>query len=83
MKNKAEDLLHFQRCHERWIQQANYIAKGWIEFQCHTCAYYVPLTGAFACDWGACTNRNSPEDGRVKFEHDGCDMHELADAPSS
>ena len=41
--------------------------------ECMFCGYYVPLIGTFSEDSGGCTNPNSPCDGRVKFEHDGCE----------
>lgn len=30
-------------------------------------------------DWGACTNDRSVFDGRVMFEHDGCEEHSPAE----
>jgi hypothetical protein len=29
-------------------------------------------------DWGGCTNERSVFDGRVMFEHDGCEQHSPA-----
>lgn len=83
MKHKADDTQHFERCHERWIKLAGHDLQQWREDQCQTCIYYIPLTGLFTSDWGACTNRHSPHDGTVKFEHGGCDQHERADEPQS
>ncbi len=40
--------------------------------QCGGCSYYVSLEGALGFDWGACTNPESPHDGTLMFEHDGC-----------
>jgi hypothetical protein len=32
------------------------------------------LPGKFAFDWGVCSNVKSSMDGKVAFEHDGCDF---------
>lgn len=37
------------------------------------------MTGALGADWGVCTNSRSPFDGRVQFEHDGCDAFTQSD----
>ena len=44
--------------------------------QCFNCCYFIPLSGAFQNDYGGCTNKKSPFDKQVMFEHDGCDFHE-------
>ena len=49
----------------------------WISKQCMFCAYYFLLPGKFAYDWGVCSNEKSPLDGKVAFEHDGCDFFVL------
>ena len=85
MKHKALSDEHFTNCHMRWEKFRNRdLTKGeqpreWIETQCQSCAYYVPLIGKFSEDYGACTNGISPFDGRIMFEHDGCDEHVLSD----
>ena len=44
----------------------------WLDEQCMFCRYYIPLAGAFAEDYGVCSNEHSPFDGIVRLEHDGC-----------
>ncbi len=79
MSNKADDSHHFDECHERWVKKGNRpigqpdAPEEWVESQCMFCAYYLALPGKFAFDWGVCSNAKSPMDGRVTFEHDGCD----------
>lgn len=48
----------------------------WYLEQCGGCRHWVPLGGALGEDWGACSNPASPFDGRVMFEHDGCEWFE-------
>lgn len=59
----------------RWIKQANDAAPkddhDWCEHQCGGCRYFAALNG----DWGICWNKISPMDGRVMFEHVGCEQH--------
>jgi hypothetical protein len=81
MKHKALDDSHFRDCHRRWskfrnrdLDQENR-PDEWLKTQCLFCACYVPLVGKFSEDYGVCTNGNSRCDGRVMFEHDGCDDH--------
>ncbi|NJO07655.1 MAG: DUF3027 domain-containing protein [Chloroflexaceae bacterium] len=73
---------HFDTTHARWIQRGMYWDRDapdakdeWFGKQCMTCCYYVPLSGLFAGDWGACSNAHSPLDGTVRFEHDGCEAY--------
>ena len=87
MKGKKRlffDEQHRKDCHERWMkrrnrrqEESNY-KDEWYSQQCGGCRYFVPLTGALAEDWGACTNLSSDFDGRVMFEHDGCSFYEEA-----
>jgi Protein of unknown function (DUF3027) len=35
--------------------------------------FWLPLAGELGSDYGACANARSPFDGRVQFEHDGCE----------
>lgn len=85
MKHKALSDEHLTNCHVRWEKLRNRdLTKGeqpteWTETQCQSCAYYVPLVGKFSEDYGACTNGISLLDGRIMFEHDGCDEHVLSD----
>jgi Protein of unknown function (DUF3027) len=74
----AEDLTHFCACHKRWADRRNRRQEApgyrdeWYAEQCLFCRYWVPLIGAFADDYGACSNPRSPFDATVRFEHDGC-----------
>jgi Protein of unknown function (DUF3027) len=83
-KGKAliNDEHHINTTHERWIQKRNrnpsspdYQWDKWAGQQCLTCRYYIPLSGSFGADYGACSNAASPFDGTVRFEHDGCDEY--------
>jgi hypothetical protein len=84
VKHKATDKDHVRVCHERWIQKSHRDLKSepseeWLSTQCLTCAYFIPLAGAFSEDWGVCSNLRSPRDGLATFEHDGCEAHEEAE----
>ena len=41
--------------------------------QCGECRYFACLEGIYIEDWGVCTAATSRWDGRVVFEHDGCE----------
>jgi hypothetical protein len=75
----GESQTHFEDSHRRWLRRLNRnmtdpsYKDEWAYEQCFSCIYFVPLTGRFKSDYGACTNPKSPFDGRVMFEHDGCD----------
>jgi hypothetical protein len=77
----GNDKQHFKDCHKRWIERLNRnmddpnYKEEWTHQQCFSCKYFVPLIGRFMDDYGACTNAGSPLDGRVMFEHDGCDQY--------
>lgn len=81
----AEDLDHFRETHARWQRNvgleidSDEVTDGERRRQCFACRYYLPLTGAFAEDWGVCSNASSPRDGRATFEHDGCEGWKAAD----
>jgi len=36
------------------------------------CAFYLPLSGDLAADWGVCSNPPSHRVGKMTFEHQGC-----------
>jgi hypothetical protein len=78
----GENPAHRKDCHGRWVQKLNrrmysdpHYKEEWKRQQCFACIYYVGLTGCFKDDWGVCTNPKSSFDGRVMFEHDGCDFY--------
>ena len=76
---------HFADCHRRWTARLNRdmddpgYREEWQYQQCFSCICFVPLSGSFKDDYGACTNPAAPLDGRVMFEHDGCE-HYVEDA---
>jgi len=85
----GEERQWFRETHERWLERRNrrqedgdYRDEWWGE-QCGACRWWVPLSGVFADDYGACTNPASPRDGLVQFEHDGCDAFEPVDPARS
>lgn len=76
---------HRTKCHLRWTTQLNRDQNSpgypdkWMEEQCLFCRYYMPLAGPMGHDFGVCSNPAEPFDGRVRFEHDGCDGFVPAD----
>jgi hypothetical protein len=79
--HKAFDEAHSQDCLKRWPGHRDLTKQQSDEelaTQCLWCAYFVPLVGTFSEDTGGCTNEKSPCDGRIMFEHDGCDAHVTA-----
>jgi hypothetical protein len=79
------DAEHRQACHDRWMelrnrrQEEQSYKDEWYAEQCGSCRFFVPLQGLFSADWGGCSNAKSPFDGRVMFEHDGCEFFELSE----
>ena len=71
--------------HDRWMPRRNRKPESpeyrdeWYVQQCGMCRFWIPLSGELGSDYGACTNPRSPFDGRVQFEHDGCDEYEEAE----
>jgi len=53
----------------------------WIADQCGGRVCYSALEEALGSDWGVCTNAASPYDGRLLFEHDGCEQFRAAPPP--
>ena len=78
---------HFSETHERWLNKfplnRNIMSpdykEEWIPEQCFKCQFYIKLTGLFGMDWGVCSNKASHLDGRVMFEHDGCEFFTFAE----
>jgi hypothetical protein len=70
--------------HTRWVARRNRdtaradYREEWYDEQCGSCRFWFPLAGQLGADHGACANPRSPFDGRVQFEHDGCDEFEDA-----
>jgi hypothetical protein len=74
---------HSDETHERWIKRKNRVwptnaddvPDAWINEQCGQCRFYMPLQGLLSTDWGVCSNPESEFDGKVMFEHDGCEHY--------
>ncbi|MEU5120336.1 DUF3027 domain-containing protein [Streptomyces asoensis] len=79
----GNDREHNDACHERWSRVQNRrtdqpgYQDGWFDEQCGGCRFWVALNGELGQDWGVCTGPGSTFDGRVRFEHDGCDAFAL------
>ncbi|MFF3842510.1 DUF3027 domain-containing protein [Streptomyces sp. NPDC001930] len=71
--------------HRRWLQLLNRSTGNpgyrdeWFDEQCGGCRFWIPLSGDLGLDWGACTHADSRFDGRVRFEHDGCEHYSVRD----
>ena len=80
MKPLMDDESHLRECHQRWLKSSNRELHSELNVdelgtQCELCIFYIHLSGEFKFDWGVCSNSISPFDGRVMFEHDGCEFH--------
>jgi len=73
---------YFRVTHDRWMDKRNRKQEDsrykdeWYESQCLRCKYFIPLSGIFKDDYGACSCEKSIYDGHVRFEHDGCESFE-------
>lgn len=73
--------LNLKKIRMRWFENRNRQQESssyldeWRLQQCLHCIHYIPLTGEIGADFGVCTNEVSQFDGRVMFEHDGCNQH--------
>ncbi len=67
---RPNDAAHREETARRWI--ARLTDPDWSPDQCGRCLAWVPLAGRWGLDWGACTNADSRNDGRVTFEQDRC-----------
>ena len=81
----TNDMRSTADVHARWMDQRNRWQESdayrdeWYASQCGACRWWVPLSGALGLDYGGCTNARSAFDGRIRFEHDGCDEFQPAD----
>ena len=72
------------RIHARWAKllPANRDSgdptykEEWYSTQCGGCRHWIALAGALGSDWGVCSGASSPFDGKLMFEHDGCEVFE-------
>ncbi len=75
----GEDQDHNDRCHTRWLASLNRSTAQldyrdeWYDTQCGGCRFWIALSGELGQDYGVCSNPASSFDGRVRFEHDGCE----------
>ncbi|MFB7512688.1 DUF3027 domain-containing protein [Streptomyces sp. NPDC056144] len=75
----GEDQDHNDRCHTRWLASLNRSTaqpdyrNEWYDAQCGGCRFWIALSGELGQDYGVCSNPASSFDGRVRFEHDGCE----------
>lgn len=75
----ANDVEHTHGCHDRWCRRLNRdmgspdYRDEWRRQQCLHCDFYIGLMGRLKEDWGVCSHPESKFDGRVMFEHDGCE----------
>jgi hypothetical protein len=60
---------YLARCSETGVREPS--APNYVLHQCGGCFWH----GATGLDWGLCLNPASPHDGRIVFEHGGCEAH--------
>ena len=64
---------------DRWVKSSYKTGElqpdydGWIHHQCGGCRYF----GALGADYGICCNAQSVNDGKVVFEHGGCNVNSV------
>lgn len=60
---------HSEQCYKRWGEVVNVVSEN----QCLSCGYFIPLRGSFYFgDFGLCSNKLSPFDGKVVAMSSGC-----------
>ncbi|NRQ38597.1 DUF3027 domain-containing protein [Nonomuraea sp. NN258] len=83
------DQAELSAIHRRWVAERHRRTEDpdyreeWYYEQCGSCRFWLPLSGELGRDYGACANPASPFDGRVRFEHDGCEAFQEAGAWST
>jgi hypothetical protein len=77
-RDLRRDPRHLAATHERWLARRNrkqeepsYRDEWWAQ-QCGMCRFWIALQPPLGSD------KKSEFDGRVQFEHDGCDHFEQA-----
>lgn len=81
------DRLHTSQASDRWGLKYQHNRRSgeegykteWYFEQCFACQYYILLQGHLSTDWGVCSHPESPFDGRLMFEHDGCEYFSRMD----
>jgi hypothetical protein len=77
---------HSARTHRRWADKyepnrnpmSPDYKEEWNQQPCFQCQFYVKLTGLLGTSWGICSNESSYLDGKVMYEHDGCEFFSYA-----
>lgn len=73
------DAHHIRETGLRWAsrrhrrQEDPDYREEWRTQQCGACEFWVPFAGKLGLDYGGCTNVESPLEGTILNEHDGCD----------
>jgi hypothetical protein len=68
------DERHLDETTRRWT--ADFDDSQWRDEQCGRCRFWIPLSGNWGSEWGACSNAASPHDRRATFEYDACAAYE-------
>ena len=69
----------FERGHRYPLRATGEYLDVWLSDECGACSYCVHALGRMGNDWGVCCNPDSPLDGVMAFEHDGCEGFERSD----
>jgi hypothetical protein len=83
--NLKNDKEHATESHSRWMKRLNRNTASpdykdeWYSEQCYACQYYMHIDGYLRTDWGVCSHPESPFDGKLMFEHDGCEYFSPVD----
>ena len=78
-ESRPNDDAFARETHARWAQGQHRpmddpgYRDEWYAEQCGGCRFWIALGGVLGDDYGVCANAVSPRDGRVQFEHDGCE----------
>jgi hypothetical protein len=76
---------HRTETRARWLTRRNRKQESpeyldeWYAEQCGGCEFWIPLAAGWGSDYGVCSNPNSPLDGTVRLEHDGCEFFSRGD----
>ena len=66
----TDDPEHRDQTARRWAERTP--VREWSPDQCGRCAFWLPLSGRWGFDWGACSNEASANDKQVTLETDRC-----------
>ena len=80
LKGRWMSAKHLKACVDRWVGRSYETAKEQPDYdainecasyQCGGCRWFA----AIDADYGFCCNLDSPNEGRITFEHGGCKAH--------